>query len=79
MADAYIDISRSGVYSIAGNTTKESEGAYLYQPEVCVCVWVCARVDGLSLSYSYSWDVVHSVAIHCHVYGSCCRWETVHH
>ncbi|GLC54135.1 hypothetical protein PLESTB_000827700 [Pleodorina starrii] len=33
MADAYIDISRSGVYSIAANATKEAQSSYLYQPE----------------------------------------------
>lgn len=34
MADAYIDISRSGVYSIAANGTREALSSYLYQPEV---------------------------------------------
>ncbi|EFJ52629.1 hypothetical protein VOLCADRAFT_85802 [Volvox carteri f. nagariensis] len=33
MADAYIDISRSGVYSVAANATKESQSSYLFQPE----------------------------------------------
>ncbi|GIL63808.1 hypothetical protein Vafri_17809 [Volvox africanus] len=33
MADAYIDISRSGVYSIAANATKEAQSSYLFQPE----------------------------------------------
>ncbi|KXZ42035.1 hypothetical protein GPECTOR_218g459 [Gonium pectorale] len=33
MADAYIDISRSGVYTIAANATREALGGYLFQPE----------------------------------------------
>ncbi|KAG2423395.1 hypothetical protein HXX76_015360 [Chlamydomonas incerta] len=38
MADAYIDISRSGVYSIAANTTREALASYLYQPEAILDV-----------------------------------------
>ncbi|KXZ42034.1 hypothetical protein GPECTOR_218g458 [Gonium pectorale] len=33
MADAYIDISRSGVYTVAANATREALDAYLVQPE----------------------------------------------
>ena len=33
MAAAYLDISRTGVLSIAGNSTSEAHNAYLYQPE----------------------------------------------
>ncbi|KAG2493001.1 hypothetical protein HYH03_008665 [Edaphochlamys debaryana] len=38
MADAYIDISRAGVYSIAANGTREALRSYLYQPEAILDV-----------------------------------------
>ena len=36
MAAAYLDISRVGVLSIAGNATLEAHGAYLYQPAAMI-------------------------------------------
>eukprot|EP00198_Chlamydomonas_reinhardtii_P009630 XP_001698967.1 predicted protein [Chlamydomonas reinhardtii] len=59
MADAYIDISRSGVYSIAANGTREALSSYLYQPE------------SIYLTPSRMNDVQYEVAIPITSVGDC--------